>query len=42
MFDETDKYRVISHQLGSSLTDKYQLRLSEILQGLEHLAEADL
>ena len=27
MFDETDKYRVISHQLGSSLTDKYQLRL---------------
>lgn len=24
MFDETDKYRVISHQLGSSLTDKYQ------------------
>lgn len=29
MFDETDKYRVISHQLGSSLTDKYQLRLWE-------------
>ena len=27
MFDETNKYRVISHQLGSSLTDKYQLRL---------------
>jgi len=32
MFDETDKYRVISHQLGSSLTDKYQLRLLDFFE----------
>ena len=40
MFDETDKYRVISHQLGSSLTDKYQLRLYSFFRDLGfHLVE---
>lgn len=27
MFDETDKYRVISHQLGSSLTDQIPIAI---------------
>lgn len=27
MFDETNKYRVISHQLGSSLTDQIPIAI---------------